>query len=245
MNIDLGGNTLVNGYFGGLLSGPDADVLLASDIGVTVQGWSSLLDSLVATLSGGTGTNWLMDNGSTSAVDSSVLAAAQQPVNVPSGLAALNSYGDLVVGNPNGMIPSPTSLPMLVYQDTAHGNVNGFSIVSNSNASDSSVVLKADLFYQYGGEHVGGIGAGNSGLWDVGNLSLMGEGGKLYIGALADDGTGNPVQIAGVTSFAGGLLIVNSDGSLTGNTGGRLQVNGDASAGEKGTGMFSVSSARR
>ena len=47
MEIDLGGNTLVNGYLRASSAATNADLLHPSDIGVTVQGWSSLLDSIV------------------------------------------------------------------------------------------------------------------------------------------------------------------------------------------------------
>jgi hypothetical protein len=74
-------------------------------------------------------------------------------------------------------------------------NINGLAIISSVSGGDGAVVIKPHLQAQYpfSAENIGEICGSYSSLVNVDTLCIQGEGGKVYIGAMQDNGGGAPV----------------------------------------------------
>ncbi len=148
-------------------------------------------------------------------------------------LGNTNLKAGTVLFTPAGAQPSLT-----IWSDITNGNNNAFGVLSNDNASDGGVIIKPSMNTQYGfAEDIGGIQGTNSDLNAATNLEIQGEGGNLYIGAMADDGSGIKVQVTGginvsdnfyingvpITAPANYWTLTGSD--IYNNSGGKVFVN--------------------
>lgn len=113
---------------------------------------------------------------------------------------------------PAGQLPKFT-----VWSDISHSNNNAFGVLSNNSSGDGGVIIKPSMITQYPStaEDIGEVQGTNSNLSAVANLAIQGEGGKLYIGAMKDDGSSATTQISGTAHFGGGAVSFG-DGSTLG-----------------------------